>query len=84
MSFFSQRRLSDPSANLSVFVRGGWQQKRPSEGSRARSENEGLDTMVNTPNHIQAGDLRDGKPPDITTILLSCDITPYSAPVASF
>uniref|UniRef100_A0A0K8SFU6 Uncharacterized protein n=1 Tax=Lygus hesperus TaxID=30085 RepID=A0A0K8SFU6_LYGHE len=54
-----QRRLSDPSANLSTFVRGGWQKKPNTEGSRARSENEGLDTMANCTTHIQAGDLRD-------------------------
>ncbi|XP_014254970.1 uncharacterized protein LOC106669783 isoform X2 [Cimex lectularius] len=54
-----QRRLSDPSANLSVFVRGGWQKKPNSESARARSENEGLDTMAQSTTHIQAGDLRD-------------------------
>lgn len=55
-----QRRLSDPSANLSVFVRGGWQRKPSSEGARARSENEGLDNIAQSVTHIQAGDLRDG------------------------
>ncbi|KAL1122554.1 hypothetical protein AAG570_002884 [Ranatra chinensis] len=57
-----QRRLSDPSANLSVFVRGNWQKKPNtySEGARAHSENEGLDSMAQSFAHIQAGNLRDG------------------------
>ncbi|XP_014282725.1 uncharacterized protein KIAA0930 homolog isoform X1 [Halyomorpha halys] len=54
-----KRRLSDPSANLSVFVRGGWQRKPSNEGNRARSENEGLDNIAQSVTHIQAGDLRD-------------------------
>lgn len=43
-----QRRLSDPSANLNNFVRGGWKTK-PYEttGAKSRSENEGLDSMAN-------------------------------------
>ncbi|KAK3924949.1 hypothetical protein KUF71_013222 [Frankliniella fusca] len=55
-----QRRLSDPSANINNFVRGGWKTK-PSEtaGSKARSENEGLDSLANGLNEIEAGDLRD-------------------------
>lgn len=55
-----QRRLSDPSANINNFVRGGWKTK-PSDtaGSKARSENEGLDSLANGLNEIEAGDLRD-------------------------
>ncbi|CAB3359144.1 Hypothetical predicted protein [Cloeon dipterum] len=54
-----QRRLSDPSANLNNFVRAGWKTKPNQESSRARSENEGLDSMANGLNEIEAGDLRD-------------------------
>nr|CAD7194791.1 unnamed protein product [Timema douglasi] len=55
-----QRRLSDPSANLNNFVRGGWKTK-PYEtaGSKSRSENEGLDSMANGVTEIEAGDVRD-------------------------
>lgn len=70
---FFQRRLSDPSANLNNFVRGGWKTKSTCTGSatvgatggtvgpKSRSENEGLDSMANGLNEIQAGDVRDGK-----------------------
>ncbi|KAK0093578.1 hypothetical protein PV326_013203 [Microctonus aethiopoides] len=54
-----QRRLSDPSANLNNFVRGGWRTKPESTGVKARSENEGLDSMANGLNEIEAGDVRD-------------------------
>jgi hypothetical protein len=55
-----QRRLSDPSANLNNFVRGGWKTK-PYEttGAKSRSENEGLDSMANGLTEIEAGDVRD-------------------------
>ena len=59
-----QRRLSDPSANLSVFVRGGWV-RRSEAAARARSENEGLDTIAQSHAYIQASDLRDGQPSNI-------------------
>ncbi|KAI5645118.1 hypothetical protein NE865_02666 [Phthorimaea operculella] len=39
-----QRRLSDPSANINNFVRGGWRTKDKSD--KSRSENEGLDSLV--------------------------------------
>lgn len=59
-----QRRLSDPSANLNNFVRGGWKTK-PYEasgpGARTRSENDGLDSLANGLAEIEAGDVRDGK-----------------------
>ncbi|XP_034946875.1 uncharacterized protein KIAA0930 homolog isoform X2 [Chelonus insularis] len=54
-----QRRLSDPSSNLNNFVRGGWRTKPDSAGTKARSENEGLDSMANGLNEIEAGDVRD-------------------------
>lgn len=53
-----QRRLSDPSANLNNFVRGGWKSKLD---IKARSESEGLDSIENGFSEIEAGDLRDGK-----------------------
>lgn len=56
-----QRRLSDPSANLNNFVRGGWRTKPDSVATKARSENEGLDSMANGLSEIEAGDVRDGK-----------------------
>ena len=61
--FFFQRRLSDPSANINNFVRGGWKTKpADSAGAKSRSENEGLDSLANGLNEIEAGDIRDGKP----------------------
>ncbi|XP_052861702.1 uncharacterized protein KIAA0930 homolog [Anopheles cruzii] len=61
-----QRRLSDPSANLNNFNRYGWRTKTASDsstsaygGSKARSENEGLDCLANEVSEIEAGDLRD-------------------------
>ncbi|EAA00390.4 AGAP011764-PA [Anopheles gambiae str. PEST] len=64
-----QRRLSDPSANLNNFSRYGWRTKNATDpggsaygGSKARSENEGLDCLANEVSEIEAGDLRDGKP----------------------
>ncbi|KAF4521150.1 hypothetical protein B566_EDAN012916 [Ephemera danica] len=56
-----QRRLSDPSANLNNFVRAGWRTKPCENQGRARSENEGLDSMANGLNEIEAGDVRDGE-----------------------
>ena len=56
-----QRRLSDPSANLNNFVRGGWRTKPDSIATKARSENEGLDSMANGLSEIEAGDVKDGK-----------------------
>lgn len=58
-----QRRLSDPSANLNNFVRGGWRTKPDTVATKARSENEGLDSMANGLNEIEAGDVRDGNYP---------------------
>lgn len=56
-----QRRLSDPSANLNNFVKEGWKPKPESIATRARSENEGLNTIsANGYNEIEAGDVRDG------------------------
>lgn len=54
----TQRRLSDPSANINNFVRGGWKSKLD---VKSRSENEGLDSMENGVSEVEAGDLRDGK-----------------------
>ncbi|XP_013112735.2 uncharacterized protein LOC106090921 isoform X2 [Stomoxys calcitrans] len=60
-----QRRLSDPSANLNNFSRYAWRTKTSSEsgagtaGAKARSENEGLDSLANEVSEIEAGDLRD-------------------------
>ncbi|CAH1159977.1 unnamed protein product [Phaedon cochleariae] len=54
----TQRRLSDPSANLNNFVRGGWRTKLD---VKAKSESEGLDRIDNGVTEIEAGDLRDDK-----------------------
>ncbi|KAK9875791.1 hypothetical protein WA026_009581 [Henosepilachna vigintioctopunctata] len=54
----SQRRLSDPSANINNFVRGGWKSRMD---TKSRSEQEGLDTVDNGVSEIEAGDLRDDK-----------------------
>ncbi|XP_024939907.1 uncharacterized protein LOC107266739 isoform X2 [Cephus cinctus] len=59
-----QRRLSDPSANLNNFVRGGWRTKPDSAATKARSENEGLDSMANGLSEIEAGDVRDAEGQD--------------------
>lgn len=69
-----QRRLSDPSANLNNYSRYGWKSKGSSAtagkcggpgdisvGARARSENEGLDSLASELSEIEAGDLKDGK-----------------------
>ncbi|KAG8038219.1 hypothetical protein G9C98_006546 [Cotesia typhae] len=56
-----QRRLSDPSSNLNNFVRGGWRTKPDAVSTKARSENEGLDSMANGLNEIEAGDVRDAE-----------------------
>lgn len=57
----NQRRLSDPSANLNNFVRGGWKTKIDAAAGKSRSEQEGLDCLENGVSEIEAGDLRDGK-----------------------
>lgn len=70
-----QRRLSDPSANLNNFSRYGWKAKAtagngggesvggggPKIGNKARSENEGLDSLASELSEIEAGDLKDGE-----------------------
>lgn len=60
-----QRRLSDPSSNLNYYSRYGWKTKTTTNdstvGAKARSENEGLDSLANELSEIEAGDLRDGK-----------------------
>lgn len=58
-----QRRLSDPSANLNNYNRYGWKTKptTSNEQSKALSQNEGLDSLVNEVSEIEAGDLRDGR-----------------------
>lgn len=58
-----QRRLSDPSANLNDYTRYGWKTKmsEPAAANKARSENEGLDSIANELSEIEAGDLTDGK-----------------------
>uniref|UniRef100_A0A1A9UVC9 Uncharacterized protein n=1 Tax=Glossina austeni TaxID=7395 RepID=A0A1A9UVC9_GLOAU len=66
-SYGHQRRLSDPSANLNNFSRYAWRTKSGgdaigasgSAGVKARSENEGLDSLANEVSEIEAGDLRD-------------------------
>uniref|UniRef100_A0A182IYV4 Uncharacterized protein n=1 Tax=Anopheles atroparvus TaxID=41427 RepID=A0A182IYV4_ANOAO len=73
-----QRRLSDPSANLNNFSRYGWRTKNATDGSssayggsKARSENEGLDCLANEVSEIEAGDLRDapgGKPANLCQV----------------
>lgn len=54
-----QRRLSDPSANIAKFARGGWR-TRERDADKSRSENEGLDSLVDGITEVEAGDLRDG------------------------
>lgn len=59
-----QRRLSDPSASLNNFSRYAFRTKGAHDstaGAKARSENEGLDSIANEVSEIEAGDLRDGK-----------------------
>ena len=61
-----QRRLSDPSANLNNYSRYGWKTKASgcgdqSAGAKARSENEGLDSLASEVSEIEAGDLKDGE-----------------------
>lgn len=53
-----QRRLSDPSANITTFVRGGWR-ARERHQDKSRSENEGLDVLGDGEAEVEAGDLRD-------------------------
>ncbi|CAH2092339.1 unnamed protein product [Euphydryas editha] len=54
-----QRRLSDPSANITTFVRGGWRARERSQTSR--SEDDGLDALAHGLAEVEAGDLRDGR-----------------------
>lgn len=65
LNYRHQRRLSDPSANLNNYSRYGWKTKTNGCGdavsSKARSENEGLDSLANEVSEIEAGDLKDGK-----------------------
>ncbi|CAG4984882.1 unnamed protein product [Colias eurytheme] len=58
-----QRRLSDPSANIASFVRGGWRARDRERDPRdkSRSENEGLDALGDGLAEVEAGDLRDGR-----------------------
>ncbi|KAL5287479.1 KIAA0930 family protein [Megaselia abdita] len=58
-----QRRLSDPSANLNDYTRYGWKTKmsEPTAANKARSENEGLDSIANEVSEIEAGDLTDDR-----------------------
>ncbi|XP_066252897.1 uncharacterized protein [Euwallacea similis] len=65
----SQRRLSDPSANINNFVRGGWRTKLD---VKARSESEGLDNWDNGVSEIEAGDLRDGQTGPASTSKSGC------------
>lgn len=65
--YHQQRRLSDPSANLSNISRYAWRPKDTQQeysnyfaGAKARSENEGLDNLNNEISVIEAGNLRDG------------------------
>ncbi|CAG9092087.1 unnamed protein product [Plutella xylostella] len=51
-----QRRLSDPSANLNNFARGGLRARE----ATSRSEDAGLDSLVSGIAEVEAGDLRDG------------------------
>lgn len=66
LNYRHQRRLSDPSANLNNFSRYGWKTKGgsgadgTSAGAKARSENEGLDSLASEVSEIEAGDLKDG------------------------
>lgn len=58
-----RRRLSDPSANLNNFNRYAFRSMAPSQDTaagKARSENEGLDSLANELYEVEAGDLRDG------------------------
>ncbi|XP_073967271.1 uncharacterized protein isoform X4 [Choristoneura fumiferana] len=54
-----QRRLSDPSANIAHFARGGWRTR--DKGDKSRSENEGLDSLSAGVAEVEAGDLRDAR-----------------------
>ena len=80
-----QRRLSDPSANLNNFSRYGWRTKNATDpggsaygGSKARSENEGLDCLANEVSEIEAGDLRDGKPRTVDWFWCSAGVDSHS------
>ncbi|XP_053599636.1 uncharacterized protein LOC128669135 isoform X2 [Plodia interpunctella] len=52
-----QRRLSDPSANINNYVRGGWRTRDAKD--KSRSENEGLDSLGGALAEVEAGDVRD-------------------------
>lgn len=65
LNYRHQRRLSDPSANLNNYSRYGWKTKGTgpesgTAGGKARSENEGLDSLASEVSEIEAGDLKDG------------------------
>lgn len=70
----SQRRLSDPSANINNFVRGGWKTKLD---VKSRSENEGLDSMENGVSEVEAGDLRDGKRSSFVMVVHAAKFTSF-------
>ncbi|KPJ01069.1 hypothetical protein RR46_05334 [Papilio xuthus] len=59
--FRHQRRLSDPSANIAGFVRGGWRARDPARSDHSRSENDGLDALGDGLAEVEAGDLRDAR-----------------------
>lgn len=74
-----QRRLSDPSANLNNYSRYGWKSKSSSgacadgtAGTKARSENEGLDSLASEVSEIEAGDLKDGEFSCVIAATLLC------------
>lgn len=72
-----QRRLSDPSANIAKFARGGWR-TRERDADKSRSENEGLDSLVDGITEVEAGDLRDGGYPSSPLSMLSMRSFVYS------
>lgn len=86
-----QRRLSDPSANLNNFSRYGWRTKSTnnqdmigsgssvSAASKARSENEGLDSLASEVSEIEAGDLRDGKLSDSLSLSFCLSVFVYAS-----
>lgn len=83
LNYRHQRRLSDPSANLNNFNRYGWKTKVGGYGeqsSKARSENEGLDSLANEMSEIEAGDLKDG---EFNTCICLC-VFSIAAPSSDF
>lgn len=71
-----QRRLSDPSSNLNIFANaGGWRTKTVNpvgSGSKAMSQNEGLDSLANEISEIEAGDVRDGECDAVVEFIIAC------------